>query len=104
MHDEIARLRREAAYLDSSPFTEKEIIRLLEDLIRSVKRFLPRAELKEKKGNKWVCNFGVKGLPMVMIERVHGSRDAIPVTWRKKQINAVNEALDFVESCLEQCK
>ncbi len=102
MRREIARLRSEADRLDSIPFTEKEILKLLEDLLRSMKHFLPKAELKEKKSNKWICNFGVKGLPMIMVERVHGSRKAIPITWRKQQINAINEALDFVESCLEQ--
>lgn len=96
--DDVERIRGLAGILDSRPFGHDEILRLLQDIVTTFSRYLPAAKLEEKRNNKWVCNFGIKGIPLVMVERVHGSRDAIPRVWRKRMINAVEEVLDLVES------
>jgi hypothetical protein len=98
--DELDRIRKRAELLDSRPFGHKEILSLLEDIIQTFAKYLPGSKLEEKKKNtKWVCNFGIKGGPLVTVERTHGSRgDTIPQRWRKRMINAVDEILDFVES------
>ena len=102
--DEIERIRNIAESLDAGPFGHKDILRLLADIIRTFAGDLPGAKLEEKKKNtKWVCNFGIKGIPLVTVERTHGSRgDAIPQIWRKRMINAVDEVLNFVESQSER--
>jgi len=101
VQEDIAKLRAQADLLDSIPFTEKEILRLLNEMVNSLSSYWPKATVEPKKTNKWICNFRIKGLPIIMVERVHGSRNAIPISMRKKQINGIHEALDFAESCLE---
>ncbi len=99
--DEIARLRKEVKFLRRRRFDHKPMVALLEDVITSLRVYLPNAAIR-KKNNKWVCNFGIKDLPLVMVERVHGSRDAIPPIWKSKQLNAVVELLDLIESQVEE--
>ncbi|MDA2930465.1 hypothetical protein MYX84_11050, partial [Acidobacteria bacterium AH-259-O06] len=53
-----------------------------------------------EKKNKWVYNSGIQEIPLIMVERVHGSRDAVPVTWRSKQLNAIEDILNLIESQL----
>ena len=98
---EIARLRSEVKSLGRKPFVHKPIVSLLKDVIASLKAYLPKAEIK-KKGNKWVCNFGIKDLPLVMVERVHRGRNAISPFWRSRQLNAIVELLDLVESQVKE--
>ena len=96
---EVKRLRGLAATLDSRPFGHKEILGLLSDILQTFQKCLPLAKLEQRKANKWVCNFGIKGMSLIMVERTHGSRgDTIPVGWRKQMINAIDEVLDFIES------
>ena len=96
---EIARLRSEVKSLRAKPFKHKAILSLLADVFTSLKVFLPDAKVSEKK-NKWVYNSGIQDIPLIMVERVHGNRDAVPVTWRSKQLNAIEDILNLVESQL----
>jgi len=98
---EIARLRSEVKSLGRKPFGHKPMVKLLKDVIASLKAYLPKAEIR-KSNNKWVCNFGIKDLPLVMVERVHRGRDAISQFWRSKQLNTVVELLDLVESQVKE--
>ena len=97
---EIARLRSEVKSLKGKPFGHKPMVKLLKDVIASLKAYLPKAEIR-KNNNKWVCNFGIKNL-LVMVEKVHKGRDAIPRIWRSKQLNTVVELLDLVESQVKE--
>ncbi len=97
---EIARLRSEVKSLGRKPFGHKPMVSLLKDVIASLKAYLPKAEIR-KNNNKWICNFGIKNL-IVMVERVHRGRNAISPFWRSKQLNAIVELLDLVESQVKE--
>ena len=98
--EEIGRLRAISSDLRSKRFDHKAILALLRSMLAALARYLPNAELKEGK-NKWVCNFGIKGVALIMVEPVHGSRDAIPQYWRTQMLDTVDEVLDLVESVVE---
>ncbi len=98
---EIARLRSEVKSLRTKRFKHTAILALLEDVFTSLKVYLPAAKVSEKK-NKWVYNSGIREIPLIMVERVHGSRDAVPVTWRSKQLNAIEDILNLIESQLRE--
>jgi hypothetical protein len=98
--EEIERLRSISSDLRSKRFDHKVILALLKSLLSVLAAYLPNAKLEERK-NKWICNFGIKGVGLIMVEPVHGSRDAIPQFWRKQMLDTADEVLDLVESVVE---
>jgi hypothetical protein len=97
---EIERLRMEVEALRRIQFHEKPILSLLRRLLRAFQVQLPNAHLKQRR-NKWICNFGMPDVALVMIEPVHGSRSSIPLRWRLHMLDTIDEILDRVESMLE---
>jgi hypothetical protein len=98
---ELLRLRRWAKELDHKAFRHDDIVPLLKDVMKTFASHLVNPTYREK-DNKWTFNFGLEGLPLIMVERVHKGRDAIPQIWRKRQINAIEEILDAVEAIERQ--
>jgi hypothetical protein len=93
---EIERFRDEVEALRSGPFGEREILSLTRRLLKSFGTCLPNARL-ELRRNKWICNFGIRDVALIMIEPVHGSRSAIPLRWRHQMLDTVEEILDRIE-------
>ena len=91
----------EAERLRRIPFTEKEILRLLNDLIETLKPFLPKAK-KKKRNNSWYYSFGWKEIGLIKVEPVHGSRNAIPQRIRNRQVKSVFQVLDIIESQIKE--
>lgn len=99
--DEITRLRGKAEKLGQKRFDDRDIRNLLDDIIKTFGAFLPNAKSRKSgRQAKWIYSFGVKGGPLVIIERPHGNRDSIPEPWRSQQIEAALEILDWIESQL----
>jgi hypothetical protein len=98
---EIERFRAEVEVLRSLPFDEHPILALIRRLLRAFEPYIPNARL-ERRRNKWICNFGIPDMAMIMIEPVHGSRSAIPLRWRHQMLDAVEEVLDRVETMEKQ--
>jgi hypothetical protein len=98
--EEIDRLRSISSDLRSKRFDHKAILALLKSMLTALATYLPNAKLEERR-NKWICNFGIRGVGLIMVEPVHGSRDAIPQFWRRQMLDTVDEVLDLVESEVE---
>ncbi len=99
--EEVRQLRRRASGLRRRPYTDREILPLLDDLLALAGGFFPRAN-KRPGNNKWIYNFGRREFDQIMVEPVHKGRNAIPRHWRTAQIRAVHQVLDVIEAWIEE--
>lgn len=97
---EIERFRVEIEALRRIPFDDRVVLSLLRRLLKSFETYLPKAGIEQRR-NKWVCNFGLRDVPLIMIEPVHGRRGAIPLRWRHQMLDVVEEILDRIELMME---
>jgi hypothetical protein len=97
---DLQRLRVEVEALRGSQFDERAILSLLRRLLKTYGSQLPKARIEQRR-NKWICNFGIPDVGLIMIEPVHGSRSAIPLRWRHQMLDTVEEILDRVEAMTE---
>jgi hypothetical protein len=96
----IDRFRTEAAALRNNAFDEHALLSLLRRILKTFGDRLPKARLEHRR-NKWICNFGIPDVPLIMIEPVHGSRNAIPMRWRHQMLDTNEEILDRLEVTME---
>ena len=99
--EEIRRLRGAAEDLRGKVYKDALIRKLLDDVVFTLKPLIPNAKMTMR-NNKWVYNFGIKGMDLVMVERVHKGRNAVPQKWRSRQIKAVIDLLDYLEAEVTQ--